>query len=146
MTLVIKDAFQQPQSLGTQSDSASNLATEHVPCSMVGGVATPVSTTAPLPVINAAGAIASGASGSITTGGTAQFLFGGDTPVNGFQVQNNHASEALWVNDLGTAGVNVGFQVTSGGGMYQTPDGYRPPGAVSIYAASTSHPFTARQW
>lgn len=146
MSLAIKDANQVVQSISTQVDASTNLVPVHVPASLVGGVATPVSQTNPLPVEVAAGAPASDGSGTITTGGTAQLLFSGVTPINGFHVQNNHASEVLWVNDAGAAGVNAGFQVLSGAGIYVTPSGYKPMGAVSIFAASTSHPFSARRW
>ena len=149
MTLLVKDANTTTQSIGTQPDATANLAIEHALCVMVGGVATPVGTgpgTASVPVEPVAAAAALDGSGTITAGGTAQLLFSGAVPVNGFSVQNNHASETMWVNDNGTAGTNAGFQVVSGGGIYTTPVGYKPMGAVSIEAASTSHPFTARRW
>jgi len=56
MTLLVKDANTTVQSLSTQSDAQGNLVPVHVPAAVAGGVATPVSAVAPLPVINAAGA------------------------------------------------------------------------------------------
>ncbi len=51
-------------------------------------------------MINAAGAVASDGSGTLATGGSAQTLFGGIVPANGFLVQNN-SSAALWISDVG---------------------------------------------
>lgn len=50
MTLLIKDANQATQPISTQPDAAANFAPVHVPASMVGNVATPVSTANPLPM------------------------------------------------------------------------------------------------
>ena len=57
------------------------------------GVATPVGAQNPLPVINTAAAAASDGSGAVATGGSAQTLFGGAVPINGFLVQNNSAGD-----------------------------------------------------
>ncbi len=59
------------------------------------GVSTPVGPGNPLPVINAAASVASDGSGTLASGGSAQSLFGGSVPVNGFLVQNN-SSAALY--------------------------------------------------
>jgi hypothetical protein len=56
MTLLVKDANTTTQPLSTQLDMASNLVPVHTPAPLVGTVATPVSATNPMPVINAAGA------------------------------------------------------------------------------------------
>lgn len=87
-------------------------------------------------------------SSTITLGGTAQNLFAGATPANGFEVVNPDATEDLWISDSGTAIANgVGnIRVAANGGSYVTPDGMRPFHAVSIVAATTGHKFTARSW
>jgi hypothetical protein len=85
---------------------------------------------------------------TITTGGTAQNLFGGTTPVNGFSIYNPHASSDLWVSDSGTAAANAAgsIRVPANGGWYETPAGQKPLGVVSIVGATTGQPITARRW
>jgi hypothetical protein len=93
---------------------------------------------------------AAGSSGStsITAGGTAQNLFGGATPTNGFEVCNPDASNDLWISDETTAAANGqgSIRVAANGGSYTTPPGYRPIGAVSIVGAVTGQKITARKW
>jgi hypothetical protein len=36
--------------------------------------------------------------------------------------------------------------VAANGGGYETPSGYKPFGAVSVYGATTGHKITARKW
>lgn len=144
MTLLVKDANTAVQSLSTQVDAQSNLVPVHALAAVSGSVAVPVSASAPLPVINAAAAIADGANGTITAGGTAQTLFSGATPQNGFAVQNTSSAD-LWVNDLGAAGVNAGFLVPSLQ-TFTSISGYRPAGPLSIYGATTGQTFCARWW
>jgi len=79
------------QSISTQTDVRGALGPVNVPASIVGNVATPASSGAPLPVINASGAPAVDGSGTIASGGAAQVLFGGLTPSNGFLVCNTIA-------------------------------------------------------
>ncbi len=145
MTLLVKDANTQVQSLSTQSDAAGNLASVHVPAAVAGGVATPVSASAPLPVINAAGAAAADGSGSIAAGGAAQTLFGGVTPANGWLVCNN-SSAALYVSDVGAASAGGSSIQIAAGATFVTPSGYKPPGPVSIFGATTGQAFAARRW
>ena len=85
---------------------------------------------------------------TIITGGTAQNLFGGKTPSNGFAIYNPDAVNDLWVSDSTTAAVNgVGsVRVIANGGGYETPPTYRPVGPVSIISASTGAKITARGW
>jgi hypothetical protein len=148
MTLLVKDANTQPQSLSTQSDAAGNLACVNVPAVVVGGIATPVSATAPVPTINTAAAAALDGSGTITTGGTAQLLFGGVVPVNGFLIANPAASgDTLYFSDAGTAVVaGAGSIPVAPGAIWTSPSGYKPAGAVSIIGATTADKFTARRW
>ena len=118
----------------------------HAPASVSAGVASPVGPQNPLPVINTAGAAASDGSGTVATGGSPQTLFGGAVPANGFLVQNN-SSAALWVCDTGIAsngGASV--QIAANGGLFATPPGYKPAGAVSLYGATTGQVFAARRW
>ena len=145
MTLLVKDANTQVQSLSTESDAASNLVPLHVPASVAAGVATPVSASAPLPVVNAAGAAASDGSGSIAVGGTAQALFGGVAPANGWLVCNNSAA-ALYVSDVGAASAGGASIQIAPGATFATPSGYKPAGAVSIYGATGGQSFAARRW
>lgn len=144
MSLLVKDANTAVQSLSTISDAQANLVPVHAPAAVAGGVAVPVSTAAPLPVINAAATAASGANGTIATGGVAQTVFAGATPVNGFALQNTSSTD-LWINDLGTAGVNAGFLVPSLQ-TFTSISGYRPAGSVSVYGATTGQTFCVRAW
>ena len=110
------------------------------------GVASPVGPQNPLPVINTAGAAASDGSGTLATGGSAQTLFGGIVPVNGFLVQNN-SSAALWISDVGAASAGgASIQLAANGGIFATPSGYKPAGAVSLFGATTGQAFAARRW
>lgn len=148
MTLAIKDGNQQPQSLSTQSDIAGNLVCLNVPASVVAGVAQPTSSTQPLPVINAAGSVAVDGSGVIATGGTAQTLFGGVPPANGYLVANPASSgDTLYINDAAVAvSQGAGTIPIAPGAVFLTPSGYKPAGPVSIIAATTNDKFTARRW
>jgi hypothetical protein len=146
MTLLVKDANTTIQSLSTEFDSSGNLVPVHAPASVSAGVASPVGPANPLPVINTAGAVASDGSGSVATGGSAQTLFGGSVPVNGFLVQNN-SSAALWVCDTGVASAGgASIQLAASGGIFTTPSGYKPAGAVSLYGGTTGQVFAARRW
>jgi hypothetical protein len=107
MTLFVKDANTTVQSLATEIDGNGNLVPLHAPAATnAQGVSTPVGPQNPLPVINTAGAVASDGSGTLATGGSAQTLFGGIVPSNGFLVQNN-SSAALWLSES-----YAGFWVT----------------------------------
>ena len=146
MTLLVKDANTTIQSLSTEPDSSGNLVPVHAPASVSQGVASPVGPQNPLPVINTAGAVASDGSGTVATGGSAQTLFGGAVPANGFLVQNN-SSAALWVCDTGIAsngGASV--QIAANGGLWATPPGYKPAGAVSLYGGAAGQAFAGRRW
>src|SRR2546430_8206979 len=101
MTLFVKDANTTVQSLATEVDGNGNLVPLHAPASTnAQGVSTPVGPQSPLPVINVAGAAASDGSGALAAGGSAQTLFGGIVPANGFLVQNN-SSAVLWGAECG---------------------------------------------
>jgi hypothetical protein len=147
MTLFVKDANTTVQSLATEIDGNGNLVPLHAPAATnAQGVATPVGPQNPLPVINTAGAVASDGSGTLATGGSAQTLFGGIVPSNGFLVQNN-SSAALWLSDAGTASAGgASIQLAANGGIFATPSGYKPAGAVSIFGATTGQAFAGRRW
>jgi hypothetical protein len=145
MVLLVKDANTAVQSLSTQADAAANLVPVHVPATVAGGIAVPASTSAPLPVINAAGAFAADGSGMIAVGGTAQQLFGGVTPANGWLVCNN-STGVLYVSDVGTAGPGGAAIQIAAGATFTTPSGYKPPTAVSIYGGTSGQAFAARRW
>ena len=147
MTLLVKDANTTVQSLSTEVDGNGNLVPVHAPAlTNAQGVSTPVGLQNPLPVMNTAGAVASDGSGTLATGGSAQTLFGGIVPVNGFVVQNN-SSAALWISDVGVASAGgASIQLAANGGIFATPSGYKPAGAVSLYGATTGQAFAARRW
>jgi hypothetical protein len=147
MTLLVKDANTTVQSLATAIDGNGNLVPLHTPAATSAqGVATPVGRQNPLPVINAAGAVASDGSGTLATGGSAQALFGGIVPANGYVLQNNSAA-ALWISDVGTASAGgASIQLAANGGIFATPSGYKPAGAVSLFGATTGQAFAARRW
>lgn len=93
MTLLVKDANTTVQSLSTEVDGNGNLVPVHAPAATnAQGVSSPVGPQNPLPVINTAGVVASDGSGTLATGGSAQALFGGIVPANGFLVQNNSSA------------------------------------------------------
>src|SRR4051812_30669705 len=131
MTLLVKDANTAVQALATALDGNGSLAPVHVAAaSNAPGVAVPVGPQNPLPVVNTAAVPASDGSDTVATGGAAQMLFGGIAPVNGFLVQNNSAA-ALWVCDVGIASSGgASLQIAANGGIFATPPGYRPAGAV----------------
>jgi hypothetical protein len=145
MTLLIKDANSTTQPISTQADVAGNLVPVHVPASVVAGIATPISASNPLPVEVAAGSPAVVGDGTIVNAATAQTLFAGVTPVNGFSICNN-CSSVIYVNDGGTAAAGIGFYVAATGGIYTTPPGYKPVGPVSIFGGTNAGNFAARRW
>ena len=121
MTLLVKDANTTVQSLATAVDGSGNLVPLHVPAIADGqGGAAAVGAQNPLPVVNTATAAIDG-SGAVATGGSAQTLFGGIVPANGFLVQNN-SSAVLWISDVGVAAAGgASIQLTASGGSFATP-------------------------
>src|SRR5260370_11706589 len=128
MTLFVKDANTTVQSLATEVDGNGNLVPLHAPAATnAQGVSSPVGPQNPLPVINTAGAVASDGSGTIAAGGSAQALFGGVVPANGFLVQNN-SSAALWLSDVGAAAARgASIQTGANGGAFAPPAAATPP-------------------
>jgi hypothetical protein len=147
MTLLVKDANTTVQALATALDGNGSLVPVHVlAVSNARAVATPVGPQNPLPVVNAAGTAASDGSGTVVTGGSPQTLFGGIVPDNGFLVQNNSAA-VLWISDVGIASAGgASIQIAANGGVFATPSGYKPAGAVSLCGDTTGQTFAARKW
>lgn len=145
MALLVKDANTATQAIATGVDSSGNLVPVHAPAAILGGVATPVGPTAPLPVINTAGSAAIDGSATVAAGGTAQTLFGGVVPVDGYLVANN-SSGPVYVSDVGTATAGGASIPIAAGTIFMTPSGYKPAGPVSLYGATTGQAFAARRW
>ena len=145
MTLLVKDANTTTQPISTQTDVAGNLVPVHAPAAVVGGIAIPVGPTAPLPVINTSGAAATDGSGTVVAGGTAQTLFAGVVPINGYIVANNSLA-TIYVSDVGPATSGGASIPIAAGAVFVTPSGYKPAGPVSIFSASTGATFAARRW
>jgi hypothetical protein len=140
MTLLVKDANTTVQSLATEVDGNGNLVPVHAPAATdAQGVSTPVGPQNPLPVINAAGAAASDGSGTVATGGSAQSLFGGIVPVNGFVVQNNSGA-ALWISDVGIASADPVSRLPRMVAFSRLPPGTSPPGRSASMARPPVRP------
>lgn len=88
-------------------------------------------------------------SGTITTGGTAQNLFSGNVPPNGYSVYNPDTAD-LWIREGGTAAAAGAGSVLVGanGGSYECPRDKKlgPLGPITIVGAGTGQKFTARGW
>lgn len=112
------------------------------------GVVNAINAAALTPPIAVTGTTSADGSTTITLGGTAQNLFAGATPTNGWEVCNPDTTEDLWVSDSTTALANGAgsYRVVLGGGCYGLPFGSKPLGAVSVVAATTGHKITARKW
>ncbi len=144
--LVVKDANQATQNLAAHTDPAGNLAVWHASASLDStGAAVVTSPSRPLPVINTAGSVAVDGSSSVISGGSAQLLFGGTTPVNGYLISNNSAG-TLTNCDVGTASSGGASIPIAPGETYVTPPGYKPAGPVSLWGGTTSQVFAARRW
>jgi hypothetical protein len=144
LTLLVKDANTTTQPISTQTDVAGNLVPVHAPAAVVGGIATPVGPTAPLPVINTGAAAAIDGSATVIVGGTAQTLFAGVVPTNGYLVANN-SSATIYVSDVGAATSGGASIPIAAGAVFMTPSGYKP-GAVSLWGGATGQAFAARRW
>ncbi|MGH7114714.1 MAG: hypothetical protein ACREE9_09490, partial [Stellaceae bacterium] len=84
-------------------------------------------------------------SGTVTVGATAQALFGGVVPGNGWLVANN-SSAPVYVSDVGVATPGEASIPIAPGAVFATPPGYKPAGAVSLYGATSGQSFAARRW
>ena len=85
---------------------------------------------------------------TLTTGGTAQNLFSGTVPSNGYSICNPDPTNDLWVSDSATAAANGqgSIRIAANGGYYATEPGQKPMSAVSIIGTVTGQKITARRW
>ncbi len=148
MTLVVKDANTTPQPLGTLPTAAGELAVVHTQAASVNGVATPVSIANPLPIMLSGGSPALDGSGTIISGLTAQNVFGGNIPANGYIVYNLNPTggRTLYISDVGVASATGSSFPIPPQGYFITPLGYRPSSPVSIFGTTTADPYSARRW
>jgi hypothetical protein len=87
-------------------------------------------------------------SSTITVGGTAQNLFGGAVPANGFFIANPDAINDVWIA-LGTTAISNGqgsIRVAANGGYYASEASMKPWQAISVVGAVTGQKFTAARW
>ena len=146
MSLAVRDANTVTQNISTQVDAQNNLVPVNTPAVLSNNIAVPISTSSPMPVISTAGAAASDGSGTIASTGVSQSLFNGAAPVNGYMIQNNSSANNMYVSDVGAAAQSPGASfIIAKGTIFQTPPGYKPPGAVQITGTSAD-PFVARRW
>ena len=117
--------------------------------------------TCGLPIVDPSGAptavtigtASSGASGMITTGGTAQVLFRGATPTNGFRIAipvafNSINTFVCFYSDTTTtpsATTAGSFPVYAGGSDFTQP-GEKPAGPVYLNCPTTGTVFSAKKW
>ena len=98
----------------------------------------------PIPVDPSTGTLTD-RSGTITAGGTAQQLAAANTNRRYLLIQNEHATETLWFNFTTTAtAAEPSFQIPAGGSFVMEA-GYISTEAVSVIAATTGHPWTAKE-
>ena len=90
-------------------------------------------------------AAATDGSGTVVAGGTAQTLFAGVVPINGYLIANNSLA-TIYVSDVGPATSGGASIPIAAGAVFVTPSGYKPAGPVSIFSASTGETFAARRW
>lgn len=84
-------------------------------------------------------------SSTITSGGTAQVLMAANANRGGFAFQNLSSSD-LYINDVGTAAATGSSLKIPAGALYETPIHWTPTGAISVFGATTSQAFAAREW
>src|SRR5437870_1859823 len=99
MTFPLEDANTLPHAVATEPTGAGEDAFVHVVAFDVAGVATLVSSSYPLPIVNL-GSVGISGDTVITSATVAQTLFSGNTPVHGYLISNNTA-QPLFVSDLG---------------------------------------------
>jgi hypothetical protein len=94
-------------------------------------------------------------SGTVTVGGTAQNAFTAQTTLHGFTIYNLSTSEPLWISFTTTAAaagsgsypLPAGTASTyAGAGSFTTPPGFGLNHALSVYGATTSHPWSCTWW
>ena len=84
-------------------------------------------------------------SGTITAGGAAQTLAASNAIRKYLFIQNLHATEALWLN-FTTAAVESQPSISiPAGGSFVMEASFVSPELVSVIAATTTHPFAAKE-
>jgi hypothetical protein len=88
-------------------------------------------------------------SGVLAAAATAQQLMPANIARIGVLIQNQHATEVMWVRFQSVTGTDASaaepsIQIAAGATFFMSE--YADPGLVSIYAASINHPFTAKEW
>ncbi len=85
-------------------------------------------------------------SGTITTGGTAQPLAAAHAARRYLIIENVSQTEALWVNFTTTAvEAEPSIMLAPGGGSLVMDGSFVSTEAISVIAATTAHPFTAKE-
>lgn len=84
-------------------------------------------------------------SGTIASGGAAQTLIAANEGRQGFCIQNQSTGD-LWFSSVGTAAATQPSFWLPAGAYYETPVGAAPGTLISIYGATTSQAFAAREW
>lgn len=84
-------------------------------------------------------------SGTITAGGTAQVLCPANTTRRGILMENVSTSP-LYVNLTGTASTGAGSFKLDPGDYWESSNGSAGVAAISIFGATTSQAFTAKEW
>lgn len=117
------------------------------------GSSPPQVTLAPGTTIVITGNTSTNSSGTITAGGTAQVLFSGTIPVNGFKVAipvalANLTSFVCFVSDTTTtpSATSAGSYPVYAGGSFVTEGGQKPIGAVYLNCPTTGTTFSAQRW
>lgn len=58
----------------------------------------------------------------------------------------NNSAGVLYLSDTTTASNSGTLMQLNPGVMWLTPPGYKPPGPVSLYGATSGEAFAARKW
>lgn len=85
-------------------------------------------------------------SGTVASGGTAQQL----APVNDSRsylfIQNQHATEVLWINfSVDAVTSQPSIQIPAAGGTFLMSGTFCSGESISVIAATSTHPFTAKE-
>lgn len=84
-------------------------------------------------------------SSTIAAGGTAQVFATAYSGRKGFWIQNLSSGD-LWLSDVGTAAATQPSWKVPAGNLYETPPGFEPDGAISIFGATTGQAFAGRDY
>jgi hypothetical protein len=84
-------------------------------------------------------------SGTVTSGGTAQTVSVATSLRMGFMIQNLSSGD-LWLDFGATAAATQPAMKITSGSLYETPPNACPKGHISVYGATTSQAFSAKEW